>query len=137
MRVRLSEGERIGEELTLDRCQAFAHARGDLGDGDLLLLAAEAAGDHHPVGGDVARTELDPHRDALELPLRELVAGPMLIAVIEADPDALLRQVGAQPVRDRQHRGALVVGSVDRHDRDLDRRDRRRQAQARRRRRGP
>ena len=37
------------------------------------LLAAEAAGQDDPTRRNVPRTELDPHRHALELPLGELV----------------------------------------------------------------
>ncbi len=126
--IGLSVGERIGEEGSLQGLQPVAHAGGDLRDGDLFLLAAEPAGHDDPFRRNIPRTELDPHRHALELPFGELVAGPMLIAIVEAHADAARGQVGAQPIRDVHHRRALLVGPVDRHDDHLDRGDRRGQA---------
>ena len=58
------------------------------------FVAVEARDEHGLAGGHVARAELDPHRHALDLPLGELVAGPMLVAVVEPDADA-----GARPGR--------------------------------------
>ena len=101
-----------------------------VGQRQLLLVAAQPRYQHGPPGLDVTRTELDPDRDALQLPLGELVARPMLIAVVEPDADARAarstRSASATGVDGR----AFFIGAVDRHDHDLHRCDGRRQAQS-------
>jgi hypothetical protein len=130
VRVRVAEGERIAEERGLDVGEAIGHAADDVSQRDFLPVTAEARGDDDAPSLNIARADLDPHRDALELPFGELVARPMLIAIVEADAHAGRREIGAKAFGDAEDGLPLFVGSVDRDDGDLDRSDGGRQAKS-------
>src|SRR5439155_10930642 len=72
------------------------------------------------------RPELDPERNALQLPLVELEAGPALLALVEANAQAGGAELRRQPLA--RHADAFAR---DGHDDDLMRRDRGWEAQAR------
>src|SRR5699024_3747937 len=113
VRARVTEGGPLREQRVLDPGQPGLPPAAEGGQWHLLLVSAQAAGDHRAPGSAVPRSELEAHRHALELPLGELVAGPMLVAIVQANADAGRGQIGANPFGDGQHGCALVVGAVD------------------------
>src|SRR5262249_58311590 len=68
---------------------------------------------------DFAWADLDTDRDAAHLPVVELEAGRDPVALVELHPDAAGHELRPHPLRGFEHRGALVVLPVDRHDHDL------------------
>ncbi len=119
--VRLAEGFGVVVKLGLDPAQDAGHTGGRLREGELFLVSTGAR-DHHDLARlDVARSDLEPHRDALQFPLAELVAGAVLVAVVDLHPDQVAGELVFHLVRHLEHRAALLVGLVDRDDHHLDR----------------
>ena len=78
---------------------------------------------------DVLRADLEPQRHAAHLPLVELPAGRLRIAIVEHHADAGARRARRESPGRRQH-GLLPVATRNRDDHDLLRRDLRRQDEA-------
>src|SRR5205807_7266496 len=56
-------------------------------EGELLLLAVDAAHHRHPALGEVAGADDNAQRDAAQLPIGVLLAGTDAIATVDAQPD--------------------------------------------------
>src|SRR5439155_11644812 len=92
---------------------------------DLLLLAGVAARDGDCCRREVAAADLDADRHALQLPLVELEAGPVLGPIVDTDANTRCPQLVGDGSGGLEHFSALVLAE-DRHDDNLLRRDARR-----------
>ena len=92
---------------------------------DLLLLAGVAARDGDCCRREVAAADLDAERHALQLPLVELEAGPVLGPIVDTDANSRSPQLVGDGSGGLEHISALVLAE-DRHDDNLLRRDARR-----------
>src|SRR5262249_42097669 len=75
----------LAEEGGLDLGEQLDRRGGQPCERQLLLLAGVAAREGGRSGRDVAGAELDAQRHALELPLVELEAGPVLLAIVQTN----------------------------------------------------
>jgi hypothetical protein len=93
VRVLVPEAQGLIEESRLDVLEDPGHTRRDLRQGNGALLLRHPVHEDHLAGRDVTGAELDPDGNALEFPLAELVAGPMLIAIVELDPHPVAGEI--------------------------------------------
>ena len=88
----------------------------DFGERELLLLAAQSVGERDHVRGEVPRADLDPERNAAELPVVELEARRGALAVVDLDPHAggaQLRREIAGRLEDRTRcLAGLPIGTI-------------------------
>src|SRR6185312_7063840 len=86
-RVVVAEGGRPLQEEVLERVQFVGQAGRGAVEGDGLLLPAQAADHDRGARGQVARAQLQPDRDAAQLPLVELESRGQLRAVVDVYPN--------------------------------------------------
>ena len=133
-RVRFEKRLGLREKRGLDLVQRGRDLGHDRVERDRALLAffferAVAPDQRRDAGFEVARAELDAQRHAAHVPLVELEARRLALALVELDAQAGLLARREQVARSRIEHGRAVAAH-DRHDHDLDRRHLRRNAQA-------
>src|SRR5881398_1138463 len=84
---------------------------------------SSGAGALPPVRRPVARSDLEPQRHALRLPLEVFGARLHVVTQIELDTDARSLEVRLYPTPDPRHLTPFFFGLPDRHDDDLHRRE--------------
>jgi len=121
MGLELRFGTRV--QVGLDAFEEGRDLDAQLGDGDAALTALGlagqvAAGGGDVVAGDLAGADLDAERDALLLPLGELPAGGVVVALVDvqaerAVPDVRFGEHGGDGVDLGVEGGAVGVGHLD------------------------
>src|ERR1700694_172868 len=109
------------EEPRLERHQLFLQSLRDAGDRYGPAFARQSIHQLHLAGVDISRAHVQPQRDALELPVRVFVAGP-LVAPVDAVADPRRLQLAGPAIDEPFDLGAALRIAEDRHDDHLDRR---------------
>src|SRR5919108_3599729 len=94
-----------------------------------LFVARNPVDHDHLVRFDLARPDLEPERDAPQLPVVVLVARADVVAPVDREADAVAAELDRRVVEVGLQSAAALLVAKDRHDRDLDRGDLRRQDQ--------
>ena len=126
LRVLVAERHRASQQVLLDLVQQRADAADEAVHRDAELFACVAAGHQHLRLLQVFRPNLEAQRDTAKLPLGELPARRVRVAIVEVDADPAGDELLLDLARLGEHR-LLPVATGNRHDDDLVGRNPRRQ----------